>query len=458
MPKKNTHEVRIKTMKNKGWDLDDIPTMIQNIINKYEKVGSRSNYFSSYSYYVRHVLKDEHSAKLLDKHASDLQHRNKDLRRTQKSKTKFISMDQLNNRRSEIQEDRLETYKQNILHLILAFNTLRPPLRQQSDPSDRKYVNMKLVEEKEDTVDRHGKIKRDNFIIVSRKPVLVINQDKVGSSHEPLVEELDEPLATFIRESVEHFPRLWLYASPNDPTEPLSISTYNSWLKDIHPGLSQNKFRHSYATNFFSRPRSISEKENLALRMRTSVRELEESYVKPDHWTWNAQHQHQQQRSIDLPLPPPPLPPPRRRQQRRLTNTNTLPQRPIDRPLPPPPLPPRRLTNRRTLPQRPGVNLPLPPLPENENENEEEEEVNLVLHPSGLDKRKQQNRFRQQRYRDKHSGDSWADKNKERKRCYEMIHKYNNKGYHPTEDTIRKYGLEKDQNGKWISTVFPRLR
>jgi hypothetical protein len=178
--------------------------------------------------------------------------------------------------------------KLNFQYLILAFNTLIPPLRLES-------LNLRIIRVKDD----HYIDDSENYLMEIQKGkwVIIINKDKISNKYPSSIFKISKNirgvthgslLNKIITESLDRFPRDFLLTGLTS-NQPMHSSTYNTLLFDIFEpkNPTQNLIRKAYINHWHRAKINGSELsegtlKEIALHMRHSVNTARSNYRKID--------------------------------------------------------------------------------------------------------------------------------------------------------------------------------
>jgi hypothetical protein len=179
---------------------------------------------------------------------------------------------------NSINVDNIQTKIGHYQYLLLALLSYQPPLRTNF------YVSAKIIR----SMKENDKI--NNFIWISRKGSIkifyIVNNDKVSNTkiyamnkNLSYIKLEDTNLIKLINDSYEKYPREYLFEI-ND--KPINQSTYLNWLRKITEvsQINNDIMRSSYVNWFYEHNKKLSDREQLAHRMRHSVLTSQRNYLK----------------------------------------------------------------------------------------------------------------------------------------------------------------------------------
>ena len=248
------------------------------IISNYTNLNSQRSHLSTlakmykvfkgtYSYLYRKYSNE--SIKLQKK----IENESLDQKISDHRKYNYITIKQIEQQRDILEKSFHEfsaKNKTNLQYLLLCLYTLQPPLRQD-------YKNMLIV---------HDKVpnKKDNFLLKKQnKYFIVIQHDKVIRQHGPATLQLNDQLNTIIDESLSCYPRHYLISLVSCPDKPMSKHSFETLLKECfqNKNIGVDLIRSAYITDKYNnKTLSMRQKEDLALKMRNSVRVAQTIYHK----------------------------------------------------------------------------------------------------------------------------------------------------------------------------------
>lgn len=169
----------------------------------------------------------------------------------------------------EFNEDK-SNIKLNYQLLLVSLYTLQPPIRTE-------YCNMQIVNPK-------AKLDKDkNYLIKNKNDfTLFIQKDKVHKHYEPLKVKLDKQLSKIISESLNQFPREYVFSPETNNETGLSDSSYRDLLNSVFKPkkVGVDVYRSAYITHYYAEHKDISSRNELARLMRHSREQAEINYQK----------------------------------------------------------------------------------------------------------------------------------------------------------------------------------
>lgn len=208
----------------------------------------------------------------------------------------YVSFEQLDRKRHELfnkWNDDLTNHKLNIEHLILALNTLIPPLR-------LTYIQTPSTNATEFWLKRTEPPKNNTNYMWERFPnhwFFVLNHDKLTSHYKnnpnyqrpifDIKENLPgmlgkgELLNAILTTSLQAYPRKYLLTS-SITNEPLSVTSYSLLLHQLFfPKIpTQNIIRKAFVNEFYNRNLSQNQLDLIAIRMRHDINSARDIYYK----------------------------------------------------------------------------------------------------------------------------------------------------------------------------------
>jgi len=180
----------------------------------------------------------------------------------------FVSSKELNKKRKSLEF--FTSNKENIQHLILSLYTLQPPIRMN-------YLDVKIYDDNDKGDDN------ENYIVRNKnKFVFYLNDDKVIKSHGPIILPFSGGLNSIIKKSLKDYPRDYLLSVPTDPSKGITKITFERLLNEVFEpkNVGIDIIRSAYIIDFYSKKKSVKQKEELAKLMRHSKSTAELNYVK----------------------------------------------------------------------------------------------------------------------------------------------------------------------------------
>ena len=212
----------------------------------------------------------------------DVVTKNKDNKMTERERHNFVCFQDLQKQRQNLWEFAKANPKRKYiqLSLILALNTLIPPLR-------LNWLDVRFTKRKPPAKSK------ENWLWDSKEGyVLILNHDKVsnkiGKASFNLLEVIPgvtdgATLSAMIRQSLEWWPRDYVLAGIHSG-KPLGVASYNSALRACFSPKkpTQNLLRKIYVNHFYGQNISQNVKEQIAKRMRHSTSIADQAYRKVD--------------------------------------------------------------------------------------------------------------------------------------------------------------------------------
>ena len=245
-----------KSMNDLRWvrqNHQKISNYIEKQYSKPSQINSRKSHYSALAVVFREVEIDPKLQKLYATIATQLnalhnkQAENQQL--SERQKVNWRSWDEIVGLRDELAKQKTQSHTSLRNYLIVALNTLTPPLRG--------TIRDMPINKPSDTT---------NWLELNDKgnAFYHINHDKVSSKMGKDTIELTKEATDVLRESLEQWPRAYVLGNSKIPE-----STYQGILrKTLHVGI--NNFRNSYITNWARKKRTIASQKALARLMRHS--------------------------------------------------------------------------------------------------------------------------------------------------------------------------------------------
>jgi hypothetical protein len=196
----------------------------------------------------------------------------KDQKLTDKRLNEFVDYKTIIKKRNQLSRLIKKNKKNNLLnqqYLLLSLYTYIAPIR-------NNYHNTKIINKLSDD---NGK---NNFLLheTEDKYIFILNTDKVINHYGKIKIKFPKVLNRIIKESLKNFPRTYLFV--NSKEQPMTDRNIASTLSNIFEGkkLSISNLRIAYITNFYSKNKTVNQKEKLAKQMRHSTNEALLSYQK----------------------------------------------------------------------------------------------------------------------------------------------------------------------------------
>lgn len=264
---------KIRTWNNRLFkgnkDVDDLSWVKKNhekiakYIEKYDEVNTRKAHYSSLASVFREVLDEPKLQKLYATIATQLnaQYNKKQEHQelSARQKKNWKSFDQILSIRDTLEKNKHKSHTAYRNYLILALNTLTPPLR-------GNIRDMPINAPRDD----------GNWLELppNGNAQYHINKDKVSKKLGKDVIELTPEATNVLRQSLKDWPRTYVLGNDSIP-----VSTYQQILrKQIKVGI--NNMRSAYITEWSKKKRTIAQQKELAKSMRHSQASQQLNYNK----------------------------------------------------------------------------------------------------------------------------------------------------------------------------------
>lgn len=252
----------------------------RHIDKKYENMGTRKNHYSALVVTLRSLGRDKlaqkYSEKIIelantiDGNTEATQSMSRRERESWMSHEELVAL--LGRLRKAWEGDR-ESLIRNLQYLAIAFYVMRPPLR--LEPATLEII------------DREQDIQKGHNYLIRRSQgtyTLLIQKDKVSGTYGPLCDEIEGGLAEAITESLEAFPRRFLFCELKNREKAMTPNWFSKFISRIEGrGLKASMLRSSFVTWIYNVPNiDLATKQRLACLMRHSTEAAELHYRKID--------------------------------------------------------------------------------------------------------------------------------------------------------------------------------
>lgn len=282
---KQNDKIKLRTWINKGWveNENDINNMhkdlFKHIDKEYDNIDTKKTHVIALVNILRN-LKNDSIADKYSEVAIQLQNESSENKKNNKQLTEsriinpidYEKISSLYNKLREKFDKGSISDSDHMLLVILALNTLMPPIRSE-------YTNMPIV-----TPD--SKTDTGNLMVKAgkKKPwYIILNDFKTVKSFGKQKLEIPNKLKNFLSESLKKMPRSYLVSKVDNPNEPIGYPIFLRMVqKSLGGGTGSDVFRSSYITEFMKQRPTMSEREELAKKMLHSLESQGLHYVKVD--------------------------------------------------------------------------------------------------------------------------------------------------------------------------------